>query len=154
MTNYGLIGSETPIDDLLDQYFPGAPRNLLYEAFESEQSALLAALLMEMRGDDVDQDVSGDSEAVYFSEAGVAVEGEEQSVAWNFAADTVVIYGFDATLAVAFKSPNKANRLIKLQPDDAPFSLSPPGGLKAGQVWYRKMNDTDADTSFNVLAFK
>jgi hypothetical protein len=155
MTNYGLIGSETPIDDLLDQYFPGAPENLLYEAFESEQAALMAALLMEMRGDDVDQDVSGDSEAVYFSEAGVAVEGiEEQSVAWNFSADTVVIYGFDATLAVAFKAPNKANRLIKLQPDDAPFSLSPPGGLGAAQVWYRKLNDTDANTSFNVLAFK
>ena len=154
MTNYGLIGAETPIDDLLEQYFPGRPKSQLYQVFESEQSALMAALLMELRGDDIDQDTSGSEEAVYFSMAGVAVEGEEQSVAWNFAADTVVIYGFDATLAVAFKSPNKANRLIKLQPDDAPFSLSPPGGLKAGQVWYRKMNDTDADTSFNVLAFK
>jgi hypothetical protein len=151
---YGLIGAETPIDDLLEQYFPGRPKSQLYQVFESEQAALMAALLMELRGDDIDQDTSGSEEAVYFSEAGVAVEGEEQSVEWNFSADTVVIYGFDATLAVAFKSSNKANRLIKLQPDDAPFSLSPPGGLKAGQVWYRKMNDTDADTSFNVLAFK
>jgi len=151
---YGLIGAETPIDDLLEQYFPGRPKSQLYQVFESEQAALMAALLMELRGDDIDQDTSGSEEAVYFSEAGVAVEGEEQSVEWNFSADTVVIYGLDTTLAVAFKSPNKANRLIKLQPDDAPFSLSPPGGLKAGQVWYRKMNDTDADTSFNVLAFK
>jgi len=151
---YGLIGAETPIDDLLEQYFPGRPKSQLYQVFESEQAALMAALLMELRGDDIDQDTSGSEEAVYFSEAGVAVEGEEQSVEWNFSADTVVIYGFDATLAVAFKSSNKANRLIKLQPEDAPFSLSPPGGLGAAQVWYRQLNDTDADTSFNVLAFK
>ena len=155
MTNYGLIGSETPIDDLLDQYFPGAPPTLLYEAFESEQSALLAALLMEMRGDDVDQDVSGDSEAVYVSKPGVTVTGiEEDNVEWNFSADTVVVYGFDEPIAIAYKSQNKADRLIPLSPAEAPFSLSPPGGLGASTLWYRKQNEGAADTSLNVLALK
>lgn len=151
----GLIGADTPIDDLLAQYFPDRPSSELYQAFESEQSALMAALLMEMRGDDIDQDVTGQQEAVYFSEPGVEVDSiEEDTVDWQFSADSVVLYGFDATMAVAFKAANKGNRLITLDPDDAPFSLSPPGGLRASQVWYRKKNATDADTSFNLLAFK
>lgn len=155
MTNYGLIGTDTPIDDLLEQYFPGAPRNLLYEAFESETNALLAALLMEMRGEDVDQDVTGDSEAVYYSEPNVAVDGiEEGTVEWNFSADTVVVYGFDAPVALAYKAPNKGDRLIPLSPSESPFSLSPPGGLKASTLWYRKQNESDADTTLNVLALK
>jgi len=155
MTRYGLIGSETPIDDLLEQYFPGAPRNLLYEAFESETNALLAALLMEMRGDDVDQDVTGDEEAVYYSEPGVAVEDVAQdTVEWNFSADTVVLYGFNAPVTVAYKAPNKENRLIPLSPSESPFSLSPPGGLSASTLWYRKQTESDANTTLNVLALK
>jgi hypothetical protein len=155
MPDYGLIGTESPIDDLLDQYFPGAPSNLLYEAFEDETNALLAALLMEMRGDDVDQDVSGDSEAVYFSRPGVAVESvEEQTVEWDFSADTVVVYGFDAPLTIAYKAPNKGDRFIPLSPTESPFSLSPPGGLAASTLWYRKQTESDADTTLNVLALK
>lgn len=153
--NYGLIGSETPIDDLLDQYFPGAPRNLLYEAFESETNALLAALLMEMRGTDVDQDVTGDSEAVYYSEAGIGVnEIAEKEVSWDFSADSVTVYGFDQPLAIAFKSPNKGDRLIKLSPEEAPFTVAPPDGLGASTVWYRKQTESQTATSFNVLALK
>ncbi|WP_058992720.1 hypothetical protein [Haloarcula sp. CBA1127] len=155
MSGYGLIGADTPIDDLLEQYFPGAPRNVLYEAFEDETNALLAALLMEMRGDDIDQNVSGNSEAVYYSEPGVPVDDtDEETVSWDFAADTVVVYGFDSPIVVAFKATNKADRFIPLTPSDAPFSLSPPGGLGASKLWYRKMTEGDASTSLNVLALK
>jgi len=155
MTGYGLVGSGTPIDDLLEQYFPGAPRNLLYESFENETNALLAALLMEIRGDDVDQDVSGDSEAVYFSRPSVAVESvEEQTVEWDFSADTVVVYGFDAPLTIAYKAPNKGDRFIPLSPAASPFSLSPPGGLAASTLWYRKQTESDANTTLNVLALR
>ncbi len=151
----GLIGTDTPIDDLLEQYFPGAPRNLLYEAFEDETNALLAALLMEMRGDDVDQDVSGETEAVYHSNAGIPVTStSEETEEWDFMADTVVVYGFDAPLTVAFKSPNKTDRDIPLTSTEAPFSLSPPGGVSTSKLWYRKTTESAADTTLNVLALR
>jgi len=155
MTGYGLIGSDTPIDDLLRQYFPGVPENLLYELFENETNALLAALLMELRGDDVDQDVTGDSEAVYYSEPGVEVTStNEDTVEWDFSADTVIVYGFDAPVSVAFKGPNKADRSIQLTTTQEPFTLSPPGGLKASKLWYRKQTDSGEDTTLNVVALK
>jgi hypothetical protein len=151
----GLIGTETPVDDLLQQYFPGRPQSALYQAFESEQAALMAALLMEMRGDGIAEDATRDAEAVYYSEPNVAVDTvEESSVEWDFRADSVVLYGFDAPVAVAFKSPNKQNRLIMLSPNDAPFSLSVSGGLGADTVYYRKQTASDADTTMNVLALK
>jgi len=155
MTGYGLIGTDTPIDALLAQSFPGAPRNLLYEAFENETNALLAALLMEMRGDDVDQDVTGESEAVYYSEPDVDVTGtDEDTVSWEFSADTVVVYGFDAPISVAFKDENKGDRAIPLTVTQEPFTLSPPGGLKASKMWYRKQDNSDPDTTLNVVALK
>lgn len=153
--NYGLVGTDTPIDDLLEQYFPGAPRNLLYEAFESEQSALLAAMLMELRGEDVDQDVTGDAEAVYYAENGVVVNTTtEDKVEWDFTADAVTIFGFDQPITVAFKDTNKDNREIHLSPSNAPFSVSPPGGLKTSTMWYSKQDTADEDTSLNLLAFR
>lgn len=155
MTSYGLIGAETPVDDLLEQYFPGRPKNSLYQAFESEQAALMAAMLMEMRGDDVDQDVGGQEEAVYHSKPGIPVDSvQEDKHEWDFSADTVVVYGFDSPVAVAYKAPNKDNRLIPLTTTQEPFTLSPPGGLGASTLWYRKMNEDDSDTSLNIIALK
>lgn len=155
MTNYGLIGADTAVDDLLAQYFPGRPNNLVYEAFESEQSALMAALLMEMRGDDIDQDVSGDKESTYYCEANIPVDSvEEETEQWDFTADTVVVFGFDAPIAIAYKDSNKSNRTIPLTPSEAPFSLSPPGGLGASQLWFSKQSKSDTDTTINVLALK
>jgi hypothetical protein len=150
----GLIGTETPVDDLLEQYFPGRPRSMLYQAFESEQAALMAALLMEMRGDEVDQEATT-QESVYYAEPNLAVDTvEEQTVEWKFNADSVVVYGFDAPIAVAFKAPNKTARLIRLTAEQEPFTLSPPGGLNASQMWYRKLNEDDPDTSLNIIANK
>ncbi|NLV08729.1 hypothetical protein GOC74_02095 [Halomicrobium mukohataei] len=154
MTTYGLIGSDTPVDDLLGEYFPGAPNNLLYEVFEDETNALLAALLMEMRGDDIDQGTSGETEARYYSEPGVVVDEEiEDTVRWDFAASTVVLYGFDEPIVIGMQSPNKANREIPLSPSEAPFSLSQPGGIDTSTVWYR-LQEGAASTSLNVLALR
>lgn len=157
MTNYGLVGSETPIDDLLAQYFPGRPNSVMYDLFESEQTALLAALLMELRGDDVDQTVTGDSEPVYYStgEDPITVDSaEEDTVEWDFTASTAILYGFDQPIHVAYKAPNKPNRIVALTQRDSPFTLSGVDGINASQLYYRLPEEGATPTSFNLIAVK
>lgn len=157
MSGYGLIGTDTPIDDLLEQYFPGAPRNLLYEAFESEEAALLAALLMEQRGDGADGESGGDSEAVYYStETPITVDSaaEGEPVEFDFSASTVTVFGHDAPVQVAFKGTNKPDRLITLSPDTPSLELSGVNGLGASRMWVSKKDDDDPDTQVSAIAIK
>lgn len=152
MTSYGLIGSETPIDDLIAEYFGEIPDNVLYDLAEDEGTALLACLLMEMRGEQTDE--TDDAQATYYSAEGVTVTStEENSVGWDYAADSVMIYGFDAPLYVAFKDASNTDREIPLSPDNAPFTLAPSGGLGTSEMWYRKQTSDGSDTSFNLVAF-
>ena len=152
MTQNQIIGAETPIDDLIREYFPETPNSMLYELFESDHAMLTAALLMEMRGERAEDDRDGAAEAVYSSLPNQDVTETEQSVSWGFSASTVVIWGFDENVDIAFKDTNKGDRRIPLTPSEAPFSLSPPGGLDASKVWYQTQGAVS--TSLNVLALR
>ncbi|ELZ22400.1 hypothetical protein C475_17848 [Halosimplex carlsbadense 2-9-1] len=150
--NVGLIGSETPIDDLIAEYFGEGPNSLLYEVAEDEGTALLACMLMEMRGQRGEE---ADAEAAYYSETDVSVSTtDEKSIAWDYSASSVLIYGFDAPITVAFKPRKRADRDIPLTSAEAPFSVAPPGGLGASELYYRKTSESASNTSFNMVAFE
>jgi len=156
--NRGLIGSETPVDDLLRDYFPNRPRNALYQVFESEQSALLAALVMEMRGESTDSDEADDAEATYWTTEQAVTVGTDDvtTLAWGFPATEVLLYGFDQPIHVAFKGPNQANRDIPLNPGDGdePAEFSPSNGLGASQAWVRTQDSATDATTIKAVAFR
>jgi|GEM_PF-3029670 len=168
MTGYGLIGSETPIDSLIAEYFGDVPDNVLYDLIEDEGTALLACLLMEMRGQRIENDTA---EATYDAFEGLEAEypdtdiGEtatpiESEVEWGYPAGSVVIYNLDKPLYVAFKEGG-TNRFVPVGPEDTPFSLAPPGGLDASQMWYRRQepvevgesNPVPPATAFDLVVF-
>jgi len=149
--NVGLIGTETPVDDLLSQYFPGRPDNLAYQVFESEQTALLAALLLEQQGGGGRGDEEVPADASYDAKT-VAVDGKESKTKWGYQANTVLIMGFAEPLEVAFKQPGKRDRWIPLSASDHdPAEFSPGDGLGASRLWLRTQSD-NAD-SLTVVPF-
>lgn len=75
---------------------------------------------------------------------------EEEKHSWDFVADEIAIYGFDAPIYVAFNDPENDDRLIPLSPEDEPFSLS----ISTSKIHYRKQSPNDANTSINVIALK
>jgi hypothetical protein len=147
-----LFGQGTPIDDVLAHYFPAGDRaGTLGQLVEDEQTLLLAALLMEMRGDSIDVDTTGDETAEYVSRT-VTVTDSEDSESWDFTADTVVVWGFDEPVTIAFKAQNTNDREIPLTTGQDPFSLSPPGGLSTSEVWFKLGSGVAGDTTINLLA--
>jgi hypothetical protein len=147
-----LIGRGTVIDDILADYFPEESRaGVLGQLVEDEQTLLLAALLVEQRGEPVDQDTTGSREAEYLSRE-LTATAEEDSTSWDWTASTVVLYGFDEPIDIAFKSPGQPDRIIPVTPSEAPFSLAPPGGLDTSEVWYSLGDGASSDTQFTLLA--
>ncbi|WP_121822835.1 hypothetical protein [Halostella salina] len=157
MSGTGLIGPDSAIDDLLADYFGGRPESWLYQVFESEQAALTAAVLMELRNDGTQREDPDDAEARYYS-SGIdpidveSVEGD--SISWDFSASTVVVKDFDAPIVIALKNTNKLDREIYLTPDDTPFSISGANGVNTSELWYRKPGQQYDNTSIRVVALK
>lgn len=100
------------------------------------------------------EESGGGEEAEYFSKPGISVDStKENSVGWDFKAETVVVWGITSPVELAFKQGDEDNRLIPLTQSDSPFSISPPGGLGAERLWYKMQNDGDS-TTLNVLALR
>jgi len=148
--SWGLIGPDSPIDQLLAEYFGELPEGWVYEAFESEQSALLAALLIEQQGGSTSQESESNAEAVYYSsgESGLTVTTNEQSESWDFTATSVVVWGWSEDILVSFKGPNRTDREIPLAASRESLSLD----VRTSEVWYRRQSSATADTNINVLA--
>jgi hypothetical protein len=101
------------------------------------------------------EESGGGDKAEYFSKPRVTVDStEEDSVEWEFNAETVVVWGITSEVELAFKQEDEDNRLIPVTGSDSPFSLSPPGGLGAKKLWYSKPDSSVNDTEMNILALK
>ncbi|ACV47831.1 hypothetical protein GBQ70_11710 [Halomicrobium sp. ZPS1] len=148
------VGPDSVIERVLSEYGIGAD-SWHEDLLESDTDRLLLALLLDQRGDQYLGETSTSDEPTYFvTEVPVAVDGVgQQSLDWGFPADTVTVWGFDGPVLVSFQQTG-TNREIPLTASEAPFSLSPPGGLNASKLWYRKMTESDADTTLKVLALR
>ncbi|MCJ0620107.1 hypothetical protein JZX76_11475 [Haloarcula hispanica] len=159
--NIGTTGTGTAFDLLLNEYFPQRADDALFQAFENETDALLAALLIETQkanGDDPEfpqEQRPQNQEASYFTtEQPLPVDSvSEERLDFDFPATSVTIWGFDAPVYVSFKSTGD-QRKIPLTPSESPFNLAPEGGLGASSIWIRKPDESSADTQIKVLALQ
>ena len=93
----------------------------------------------------------GGNQDYFATESSVPVESvEEKALNWEFQADEVAIYGFDAPIFVAFKNKEEDNRLIPLKPEDEPFSIK----ITAPGMYFRKASEDTSDTTIRVVALK
>jgi hypothetical protein len=147
--SWGTIGPDSPIDELLADYFGELPEGWAYELFEDETNALLAALLIEQSGRNPSETASN-LDAVYYSsgEDGLDVTDEEQSKDWDFTATSVALWGWEEPILVAFKDQNRKDRWIPLPKNRATLSFE----TTASEVWYTLQDGAQADTTLNVLA--
>ena len=147
--SWGLIGPDSPIDELLTDYFGELPDGWVYEAFEDETNALLAAILIEQAGINPSE-TDSDQEAIYYStgEDGLTVTTDEDSKEWDFTATSVAVWGWDEDILVAFKGQNRENRWIPLSSSRKSLSMD----TGASGVWYRRQDSATANTDLHVLA--
>lgn len=149
------IGTNTYIDNLLAEYLPPerANHSMISEVFESERNALLFAILTELRGNTA---TAEDNETANYISTNQVAESDEQSVNWGFSAGTVVLYGFDQPIQVAFKEPGTPGREITLNPDDGdePAEFAPLGGLNTAEMWFKTTPAATGDTVIRTLAFE
>jgi hypothetical protein len=160
--NIGSTGTGTAFDLLLNEYFPQRADDALFQAFENETDALLAAVLIELQrqnsGSDPQypQDQRPESQtASYFTteEPQTVDTVDEKKLDFDFPAKSVTVWGFDEPLYVSFAGTGD-NRRIPLTPAEAPFTVAPEGGLGASSVWVRKPTESSADTQIKVLALQ
>ncbi|NLV09357.1 hypothetical protein GOC74_05360 [Halomicrobium mukohataei] len=148
------VGPDSVIERVLSEYNIGAD-SWHEDLFESDTDRLLLALLLEQRGEQYLGETSTSDEPTYFvTEEPVSVDSvNQQGLDWGFPADTVTVWGFDEPVLVSFQQTG-TNREIPLTAAEAPFSLSPPGGLNTSKLWYRQMTESAADTTLKVLALR
>ena len=154
--------TNTKYDRVLDEYFPQRQGDLLYQLVENKTDTLLLAVLYELqemndgRSADLPSENRPDQhEADYWStEQPLPVTSTSESdhrVNWGFPATSVTIWGFDEPIFVSFRS-NGDHRRIPLDPQDAPFSLAPEGGLGSSLARFRLPNDEANSTEVKILA--
>ncbi|WP_306056967.1 hypothetical protein [Natronococcus wangiae] len=158
----GYIGTNSPIDALLTQYFPGRD-GLLHQLLEDENAALQAAMLVElqrMNGNDpleARDDRPDQQQAEYFVTEQpmpvTSVSESDQHINWGFPARSVTVWGFDEPIYVAFRESGD-NRKIPLDPSDSPYHEAPEGGLHASAIWVRKASEDSNDTTVKIKANK
>ncbi|USZ73233.1 hypothetical protein [Natronosalvus halobius] len=158
----GNIGTTSPIDNLLAPYFPGRD-GLLHQLLEDENAALQAAILMELQRQNGNDPLEArderpdQQEAEYFVTEQplpvTSVNQTDQHINWGFPATSVQVWGFDAPIYVAFRESGD-NRLIPLDPKDAPYNAGPEGGLGSSSIWIRKPSEGTNDTTIKVKAYK
>lgn len=78
---------------------------------------------------------------------------DEDFVEWDFVASTVTVYGPDsAAVLVGFTEPNAGNgRLIRV-PAGGQLELGGPNALNAERLYYRKIDESDADQELYYVA--
>lgn len=160
----GPTGTNSKYDRILDEYFPERQGDLLYQLVENETDTLLLAVLYEL------QELNGNNrfeaptanrpdqhEADYWAtEEPRWIDSTNESdhrINWGFPATSVTIWGFDQPIYVSFRS-NGDNRRIPLEPQDAPFTVAPEGGLDSSLVRFRLPSKESDPTGVKVLAME
>ncbi|ELY71093.1 hypothetical protein C489_02026 [Natrinema versiforme JCM 10478] len=152
------IGPDSPIERVLEDYGVGAS-SWSEDLVESDTERLLLALLLEQRGENaleaLDTESEDSQEAGYFvtEEPLPITTAEENRLKWGFPAKSVTVWGFDAPIYVAFRSEGDY-RKIPLDPEDAPFSVSPQGGLGASMARLRLPSSETENTQVKILAME
>lgn len=72
---------------------------------------------------------------------------------WGFPAASVTLF-FSGPVQVQFAPGGTENAALPLDAQSSPATFSPPGGLDARRVYYRKQEEADSMTKLLVAAFK
>lgn len=148
------VGTNTYIDLLLAEYQPDevSQQGIVGELFEDETNALLYAVLKELRGERAAATSGsgpGKNNVTYTVKEETVDNTEPDKIEWNWPANTVLVYGFDAAINIAFQKDEN----IPLAAEYDPFTLGPDNGLGATELWYSKQSGA-ADTSITVVPFE
>jgi len=125
-------GPNTYIDRVLAEYQPGdvAQQGWVGEIFEDETNALLAALLMELRGDNT---TAGPAEPEY-SVKSVSVESSSRErVEWGFDAHSVVVHQIDDLIDISFQKDEP----ITVTENTEPLVLEFGDRTECTKLWYQ-----------------
>lgn len=93
------------------------------------------------------------TEPTYTVRTPTASNQTEQSVEWDFPADTITVF-FDSSIELAFRADGAdEERYIPLTPDQSPATFSSVTGIHAAEVFYR-LQDEAPETDLRIVVFE